>query len=121
MVHAGQTIGIDTVDDTIVEGPEDYTVAISGAFLAIERFAFAPTTAAWIALLECPCATLESVRAKATYLKGCVRGTECSWEDGAVLRDKANRIFADPARIHRVHHHGLHYRVDAIHLAEPSP
>ena len=31
---------------------------------------------------------------------------EASWEDGAVRRDKANRIFADPAKIHRVRHHG---------------
>src|SRR5712671_2860060 len=46
---------------------------------------------------------------------------EASWEDGAVLRDKANRIFADPAKIHRVRHQGRHYQVDAIHLAEPSP
>ena len=27
---------------------------------------------------------------------------EASWEDGAVRRDKKNRIFADPAKIHRV-------------------
>jgi alkanesulfonate monooxygenase SsuD/methylene tetrahydromethanopterin reductase-like flavin-dependent oxidoreductase (luciferase family) len=33
---------------------------------------------------------------------------EASWEDGAVLRDKANRIFADPAKIHRVRHRGRH-------------
>src|SRR5438874_7311998 len=42
---------------------------------------------------------------------------EASWEDGAVLRDKSNRIFADPAKIHRVRHQGRHYQVDAIHLA----
>ncbi|MGH7059810.1 MAG: NtaA/DmoA family FMN-dependent monooxygenase, partial [Stellaceae bacterium] len=46
---------------------------------------------------------------------------EGSWEEGAVLRDKAGRIFADPAKIHRVKHFGRHYQVDAIHLAEPSP
>src|SRR4030088_1211919 len=46
---------------------------------------------------------------------------EASWEDGAVLRDKSNRIVADPAKIHRVRHQGRHYQVDAIHLAEPSP
>ncbi|HTV44927.1 MAG TPA: LLM class flavin-dependent oxidoreductase [Stellaceae bacterium] len=46
---------------------------------------------------------------------------EASWEDGAVLRDKANRVFADPRRVHRVQHCGRHYRLDAIHLAEPSP
>jgi long-chain alkane monooxygenase len=46
---------------------------------------------------------------------------EGSWEEDAVLRDKTNRIFADPTKIHRVRHFGHHYRVDAIHLAEPSP
>ena len=45
---------------------------------------------------------------------------EASWEDGAVRRDKKNRIFADPAKIHRVRHHGPRYQVDAIHLSEPS-
>ena len=35
-------------------------------------------------------------------------------------RDKKNRIFADPAEIHCVRHHGPRYRVDAIHLSEPS-
>ena len=46
---------------------------------------------------------------------------EASWEDGAVLRDKSNKIFADPTKIHRVRHQGRHYQLDAIHLAEPSP
>jgi FMN-dependent oxidoreductase (nitrilotriacetate monooxygenase family) len=46
---------------------------------------------------------------------------EGSWEDGAVLRDRANRVFADPAKIHRIRHFGKHYQVDAIHLSEPSP
>ncbi|MBY4948260.1 LLM class flavin-dependent oxidoreductase [Cupriavidus respiraculi] len=46
---------------------------------------------------------------------------EGSWEDGAVRRDKAARVFADPARVHRVRHEGAHYRVDGYHLAEPSP
>jgi FMN-dependent oxidoreductase (nitrilotriacetate monooxygenase family) len=46
---------------------------------------------------------------------------EGSWEDSAVLRDRDARIYADPARIHRVKHHGQHYKVDALHLAEPSP
>jgi long-chain alkane monooxygenase len=46
---------------------------------------------------------------------------EASWEDDAVRRDKGNRIYADPAKIHRVGHRGKHYQLDAIHLAEPSP
>ncbi len=45
---------------------------------------------------------------------------EGSWEDGAVLRDKASGRFADPARVHKVEHDGPYFRLSAIHLAEPS-
>jgi FMN-dependent oxidoreductase (nitrilotriacetate monooxygenase family) len=46
---------------------------------------------------------------------------EGSWEDAAPLHDRERRLYADPARIHRVKHEGKHYKVDAIHLSEPSP
>ena len=46
---------------------------------------------------------------------------EGSWEDDAALRDRARGIFADPAKVHRIRHEGNNYRVDAIHLCEPSP
>src|ERR1700742_3691723 len=46
---------------------------------------------------------------------------EGSWEDGAVLRDKTGRVFADPAKVHRVRHQGAYYSVDGYHLSEPSP
>ncbi len=46
---------------------------------------------------------------------------EGSWDEGAAPRDRARRVFADPAKIHRVKHDGEFYRVDAIHLCEPSP
>ncbi len=46
---------------------------------------------------------------------------EGSWEDDAVRRDRAGRVFADPAKVHRVRHDGPHYQLDAIHLCEPSP
>jgi len=46
---------------------------------------------------------------------------EGSWQDGAVRRDKAARVFADPARIHPVAHHGKYFDVEGIHLCEPSP
>ena len=46
---------------------------------------------------------------------------EGSWEDGAVQCDRDARIYADPARVHRVKHEGQHYKVDAIHLSAPSP
>ncbi|MGJ8526484.1 Dimethyl-sulfide monooxygenase [Halomonadaceae bacterium LMG 33818] len=45
---------------------------------------------------------------------------EGSWEDDAVLRDKANRTFADASRIHPVEHSGEFYRVQGYHLSEPS-
>jgi len=42
-------------------------------------------------------------------------------EDDAALRDRARGIFADPSKVHRVQHQGNNYRLDAIHLSEPSP
>ncbi len=42
---------------------------------------------------------------------------EGSWEDGAVLGDRARGIYADPAKVHAVHHAGPQYKVDALHLA----
>jgi len=55
------------------------------------------------------------------YMEVVYKLWEGSWEDGAVLRDRANRIFADPRKIHRVQHRSRYYQVDAIHLSEPSP
>lgn len=46
---------------------------------------------------------------------------EGSWEHDAVRRDRTTRTFADAAKIRRVRHEGPYYRVDGIHLAEPSP
>ena len=46
---------------------------------------------------------------------------EGSWEDDAVCRDRAAGLYTDPARVHRVRHTGRQYRLDAIHLCEPSP
>ncbi|WP_421995834.1 LLM class flavin-dependent oxidoreductase [Roseococcus sp.] len=46
---------------------------------------------------------------------------EGSWEEDAVLRDKARGIFVDPAKVHRVHRSGKRFSTDAVFLAEPSP
>jgi FMN-dependent oxidoreductase (nitrilotriacetate monooxygenase family) len=46
---------------------------------------------------------------------------EGSWDDGAVLRDKANRVFADPSRVRAIAHEGKYLKCDGIHLSEPSP
>jgi alkanesulfonate monooxygenase len=55
------------------------------------------------------------------YMEAVYKLWEGSWEDGAVRADKAARVFTDPARVHRVRHDGPFYKVDAVHLCEPSP
>src|ERR1700684_4056765 len=55
------------------------------------------------------------------YMEVVYKLWEGSWEDDAALRDRTSGIFADPAKVHRVRHDGNHYRLDAIHLSEPSP
>jgi FMN-dependent oxidoreductase (nitrilotriacetate monooxygenase family) len=47
---------------------------------------------------------------------------EGSWEDGAVLADKARGIYADASKIHRVNHDGPLYKLDRVYsLTAPSP
>ena len=55
------------------------------------------------------------------YMQAVYKLWEASWEDEAVLRDRAGRRIADASRIHRITHDGPHFQVDAIHLCEPSP
>jgi long-chain alkane monooxygenase len=55
------------------------------------------------------------------YMEVVYRLWEGSWEDGAVRRDKAGGVYADPAKLHRVSYEGRRYKVDALHLSEPSP
>ncbi|ANA35303.1 Dimethyl-sulfide monooxygenase [Ralstonia mannitolilytica] len=55
------------------------------------------------------------------YLEVLYKLWEGSWDDDAVRRDKAARVFADPARVRKVQHSGRYYKVDGYHLAEPSP
>jgi alkanesulfonate monooxygenase SsuD/methylene tetrahydromethanopterin reductase-like flavin-dependent oxidoreductase (luciferase family) len=45
---------------------------------------------------------------------------EGSWEDGAVLRDRVQRVFARPEKVRRIRHDGAYFRLEAIHLCEPS-
>lgn len=55
------------------------------------------------------------------YMEVVYKLWEGSWEDGAAVRDRASRVFADPARVHEVRHESAHYRVSGVHLSEPSP
>src|ERR1700726_780095 len=55
------------------------------------------------------------------YMEVMYKLWEGSWEDGAVIRDKKSGIFTRADKVHKVVHEGEYYRVDAIHLSEPSP
>jgi FMN-dependent oxidoreductase (nitrilotriacetate monooxygenase family) len=55
------------------------------------------------------------------YMEVMYKLWEGSWEGGAVVRDKKSGIFTRPDKVHKVVHEGEYYRVDAIHLSEPSP
>lgn len=46
---------------------------------------------------------------------------EGSWDDDAVIADKASGIIADPDKIRRVRHDSRHFTLEAIHLVHPSP
>lgn len=46
---------------------------------------------------------------------------ERSWEEGAVRADRDGRVYADSARVHRIHHQGEFFRSEGYHLCEPSP
>ena len=55
------------------------------------------------------------------YLEVLYKLWEGSWEDDAVVRDREAGIFTDPSKVHEIGHHGKHFDVPGIHLAEPSP
>ncbi|MET0969643.1 MAG: NtaA/DmoA family FMN-dependent monooxygenase, partial [Tardiphaga sp.] len=55
------------------------------------------------------------------FLAAAYKLWEGSWQQDAVQRDRATGVFTDPSKVHRIRHDGPHYRVDGIHLSEPSP
>ncbi|CUU21828.1 FMN-dependent oxidoreductase (nitrilotriacetate monooxygenase family) [Bradyrhizobium sp. JR7.2] len=56
------------------------------------------------------------------YMEVVYKLWEGSWEDDAVLRDRARGIFTDPSKVHRINHESANYRINnTIHLSEPSP
>ena len=55
------------------------------------------------------------------YLEVLYKLLEGSWEDDAVVRDRERRLFADPAKVHEIGHHGKYFQVPGYHLSEPSP
>jgi len=55
------------------------------------------------------------------YLQVLYKLWEGSWEDDAVLNDRAQRVYAQPHKVHKVEHVGEFYQVEGYHLCEPSP
>ncbi|HEV7306139.1 LLM class flavin-dependent oxidoreductase [Ensifer sp.] len=55
------------------------------------------------------------------YLEVCYKLWEGSWDDGAVVRDRASGVFTHPGKVHPINHRGRHFTVPGIHLSEPSP
>ena len=46
---------------------------------------------------------------------------ESSWEDDAVVKDKATNTYADPDKVHLINHKGRFFNVPGPHIVEPSP
>ncbi|SMB83294.1 LLM class flavin-dependent oxidoreductase [Deinococcus hopiensis] len=44
-----------------------------------------------------------------------------SWEDGAVIADRARGLYLDPERLHHIHHQGQHFRVRGPQLTPRPP
>lgn len=55
------------------------------------------------------------------YLEVALKLWEGSWDDGALVQDRASGIHADHQRIHKINHKGDRYRVEGPHLVSPSP
>ncbi len=54
------------------------------------------------------------------YLDVLYKLWEGSWDDDAVVLDRENRIYADPAKIRQINHVGENFRVAGPHLCAPS-
>lgn len=57
----------------------------------------------------------------AEYVEVLYKLLEGSWEDGAVVRDRDNRVFTRPEKVHEIGHKGKYFEVPGYHLCEPSP
>ena len=54
------------------------------------------------------------------FLQLCYKFWEGSWENDAVLKDKQNRIFTDPAKVHQIQHQGQFYQSQGVFQVAPS-
>ncbi|SDY10416.1 LLM class flavin-dependent oxidoreductase [Acinetobacter kyonggiensis] len=54
------------------------------------------------------------------FLELCYKFWEGSWENDAVLKDKKQRIFTDPSKVHQVQHQGQFYQSQGVFQVSPS-
>jgi FMN-dependent oxidoreductase (nitrilotriacetate monooxygenase family) len=54
------------------------------------------------------------------FLEVCYKLWEGSWQDGAVIRDRLNQIYADPRKVHPIDHKGRYFSCAGPHICEPS-
>ncbi len=54
------------------------------------------------------------------YLDVLYKLWEGSWDDDAVIQDRARRIYTDPTKVRHIDHVGEHFRVAGPHLSQPS-
>ena len=54
------------------------------------------------------------------FLQLCYKFWEGSWEDDAIQKDKINRIFTDPKKVHAIHHQGKFYQSQGVFQVAPS-
>lgn len=55
------------------------------------------------------------------FLNLCYKFWEGSWENDAVLKDKQQRIYTDPKKVHAIRHHGKFYQSHGVFQVSPSP
>ncbi|QFY62832.1 LLM class flavin-dependent oxidoreductase (plasmid) [Rhizobium grahamii] len=55
------------------------------------------------------------------YLEILYKLWEGSWDDDAVRADRIQATFADPSKVRAVKHDGRYYKMEGIHLSQPSP
>ncbi|CAB1213738.1 LLM class flavin-dependent oxidoreductase [Acinetobacter bouvetii] len=54
------------------------------------------------------------------FLQLCYKFWEGSWEDDAVQKDKLNRVFSDPEKVHAIHHQGKFFKSQGVFQVSPS-
>ncbi|WP_284945321.1 LLM class flavin-dependent oxidoreductase [Acidisoma cladoniae] len=55
------------------------------------------------------------------YMTAIYKLWEQSWEEGAVLADRARGVYADPDRVHVIRHMSEFLTMEGLHLSQPSP